>query len=257
MNKAGVSAAVLALALAQSGARAQPAAAVAPQPFVERFQAPAFDSRWIVSDRWDSGEWPSVEWRASQTRLAPQGVILSLAPRDDGENGKPYFSGEISTRDEYRYGYFESRFRMPRGRGLVSAFFTFTREGGEETWNEIDMELLGRDPRRIELVHHVEGETAFHVVDLPFDASEDYHTYAFEWRPTSIRWYIDNELVHVSRGPLVRRLNRPQRMFASLWNSARMPRWLGVIDPAEAPWEMQVACIAYAPRYEGRSLCID
>lgn len=159
--------------------------------------------------------------------------------------------------DEFLYGYFEARFRMPRGNGLIAAFFTYTRPGGVETWNEIDMELLGRDPRRLELVYHVAGQATLEVINLPFDPSEDFHTYAFEWLPDRIRWYVDNRLVHTARGPLVRQLNRPQNIFASLWNSERMPRWLGVIDPSEAPWEMNVACIAYAPSYEGRSLCLD
>jgi endo-1,3-1,4-beta-glycanase ExoK len=225
-------------------------------PFIERFQAPVLDERWRISHGWHSGEWFSSEWRASQTMLGPRGVTLTLAPRvDEGE--KPYVSGEFSTREEYQYGYFESRLRMPRGRGLVAAFFTFTRPEGNETWNEIDMELTGYDTRRIELVYHVAGQATLEVVELPFDAAADYHTYAFEWRPNAIRWYIDNRLVHVSRGPLVSQLNRPQRIFASLWNSERMPRWLGVIDPSEAPWEMDIACIAYAPSYEGRSLCVD
>lgn len=231
-------------------------AGAAPRPFVERFQTPVLDERWLVSDGWHSGEWFSAEWRASQTRLGPQGVTLTLAPRN-GEGEKPYVSGEFSTREAYRYGYFEARLRMPRGRGLVSAFFTFARPGGLETRNEIDMELTGYDTRRIELVYHVAEQATLKVLELPFDAAADFHTYAFEWRPRIIRWYIDGRLVHVSRGRLVRQLDRPQRIFASLWNSERMPRWLGVIDPSEAPWEMRVACIAYAPTYEGRSLCAD
>jgi beta-glucanase (GH16 family) len=228
-----------------------------PAPFVDRFQSPELHQRWFRSHGWNSGERLSAEWRASQTTLGSQGVRLILAPRTDAEGDRPYVSGEFSTHDEYLYGYFEARLRVPRGRGLVAAFFTFTRPQGVESWNEIDMEFTGYDTRRLELVYHVAGQATLKVVDLPFDASEDFHTYAFEWRPNAVRWYIDNRLVHVARGPLVRRLNRPQRIFASLWNSERMPRWLGVIDPSEAPWEMDIACIAYAPSYQRRSLCID
>ncbi len=238
-------------------ARAQTEAAnAAPAPFVDRFDGPILDPRWRVSDRWHSGDWFSTEWRASQTTLSESGLVLTLAPRV-GEGPKPYISGEIATREEYLYGYFETRFRMPRGNGLVAAFFTFTRPDGQATWNEIDMELLGRDPRRLELVYHVAGQANLQVINLPFDPSEGFHTYGFEWRPNRIRWYVDNRLVHTSRGGRVAELNRPQRMFASLWNSERMPRWLGVIDPAEAPWRMTVSCLAYAPRYPGRSLCAE
>ncbi len=234
------------------------ARAIEPQPraFIDLFQTPAFDQRWEISDRWHSGDWFSTEWRASQTTLGAHGAVLTMAPRvDDGP--KPYISGEIGSREAYRYGYFESRLRMPRGRGLVSAFFTFARFGDIETRQEIDMELTGYDTRRIELVYHVGAQAHLQVLQLPFDAAADFHTYAFEWRPNRIRWFIDNRLVHTSRRGRVSELTRPQRMFASLWNSERMPRWLGVIDPAEAPWEMTIACMAYAPRYEGGSLCAE
>jgi endo-1,3-1,4-beta-glycanase ExoK len=226
------------------------------QGFVDRFEAPAFHPRWQISDGWSSGEWPSVEWRRSQVGLAAPGFRFAMAPAPEG-TPRPYLSGEISTHEEFLYGYFESRLRIPRGGGLVGAFFTFTRPDGNETWNEIDMEFLGRDPHRLELVYHVAGEATLQVLELPFDAAEDFHTYAFEWRPNRIRWYIDNRLVHTSRGGRVGELNRPQRMFASLWNSERMPRWLGPIDRGQAPWEMTVLCLAHAPRYQGRSLCVD
>lgn len=246
----------------ESAAVAPPAAAAAdarleePAEFVERFATPVFAPRWIVSDGWHSGEWFSTEWRRSQAGVTEHGAVLTLTASPP-DAAKPYMSGEIGSRREFRYGYFEARFRMPRGRGLVSAFFTFTRPDGQASWNEIDMELLGRDPRRLELVYHVAGQATLEVIRLPFDASRGFHAYAFEWRPDQIRWYVDNRLVHVSRGGRVGELDRPQRMFASLWNSERMPRWLGRIDPTEAPWEMTVTCMAYAPAYQGRSLCAE
>jgi beta-glucanase (GH16 family) len=238
-----------------------PVAATAPEPasqpltsFVERFQAPRLDPRWVISDRWHSGDWFSTEWRREQIGMSPRGLALTLAPRM-GEGPKPYVSAEISTQQDFLYGYFETRFRMPRGAGLVSAFFTFTRPDGVGSHNEIDMEWLGRDPRRLELVYHVAGQANLQVVRLPFDPSRGFHTFAFEWRSDQIRWFADNRLLHTARGGRVGELNRPQRLFASLWNSERMPRWLGRIDPAQAPWTMVVACIAYAPEYSGRALC--
>lgn len=226
------------------------------EPFVERFQAPDLGPRWFISHGWTAGEWSSTEWRNTQVARSPFGAQITMLPSEAGAS-QPYIAGEISTPEEYLYGYFEARLRVPHGGGLVGAFFTFTRPNGNETWNEIDMEFTGRDTRRLELVYHVAGQATLEVAELPFDASEDFHTYAFEWRPDAIRWFIDNELVHTSRGGLVSGLNRPQRIFASLWNSERMPRWLGPIDRAEAPWVMDVVCIAYAPTYEGRSICID
>ncbi len=241
-----------------AGAREATAPVVAPNQssFVERFQAPVLDPRWRVSHGWHSGEWFSTIWDREQVELVQQGARFSLAPAPAGAE-KPYVSGEIATNAEYLYGYFEARLRVPRGNGLVASFFSFTRPDGPASQNEIDIEFTGYDTRRVELVYHVGEAAVLHVVQLPFDAAADFHTYAFEWRPNRIRWFIDNRLVFTSRGGRVNDLNRPQRVFASLWNSERMPRWLGRIDPAEAPWRMNVACIAHAPAYRRQSLCID
>lgn len=238
-------------------ANAQPAEpAPRQEAFIDRFDGPALHPRWAVSDGWHSGEWFSAEWRASQLRRVDDGIAFVMEPAPPGAE-KPYISAELRTHERYLYGYFEARLRMPRGPGLVAAFFSFTRPGGRETQNEIDMELLGRDPLIIELTYHV-GSTATREIEvMGFDASSDFHTYAFEWRPDEIRWYLDNRLVHVSREEQVRGLVHPQNIEFSLWNSERMPRWLGRIDPAQAPWVMTVVCVAYAPRYEGRSLCAE
>jgi endo-1,3-1,4-beta-glycanase ExoK len=222
-------------------------------PFVDRFQT--FDAaRWRASDRWPPEPIFSTAWRPSQIQPTPAGLIITLAATPEADAPKPYMSGEISTREEFRYGYFETRLRAVRGGGIVSGFFTFSLPRSPNTENEIDMEITGNATRQIELVYHVNGRHIRHIHQLGFDASEDFHTYAFAWRGNSIRWYVDNRLVHTSRAH-VGELIRPQQIFTSMWNSVRMPRWLGPFDPAGAPHAMTVACIAYAPRYSGRPLC--
>jgi|CXWL01.1.fsa_nt_gi endo-1,3-1,4-beta-glycanase ExoK len=223
--------------------------------FIDNFRE-LDDERWTVSDGWSNGDWTSSDWRRGQVRLTPEGLALTLdvAPRG---SDKPFMSGEISTSEEFRYGYFETRMRIPRGAGLVVGAFTFTREAGNSTWNEIDMELLGRNPRRIELTFHEGGRARNRNVDLPFDASDGFHTYGFEWRRDVLRWYVDGRLVHTMRGAAVQRLTRPQRFIIHLWNSQTLDGWVGAIDRSEAPWTLVIACAAHAERYRGRSLCAE
>ncbi len=224
--------------------------------FIDSFRELDQENRWNVSHGWSNGSWTSAEWRREQVRLTPAGLALTLAASPSGAN-KPFASGEISTVAEFRYGYFETRLRMPRGEGLVVGAFTFTRPGGQRTWNEIDIELLGRDTRRLELTYHEGGRTRNRIVTLPFDAAEGFHSYAFEWRPDAVRWYVDNRLVHEMRDPGVARLTRPQRFVVHLWNSEPLREWVGDIDGAEAPWTLMVSCVAQAAAYEGRSLCTE
>ena len=222
--------------------------------FVDRFEKLEEAARWAISDGWSNGDWVSNDWRRAQVQIAPEGLAITMA-RNPPAAEKPYSSGEISTHETYRHGYFEARLRMPRGPGLVVGVFTYTRPEGEDSWNEIDMELLGRDTRTLELTYHVAGEAKKEEIHLPFDAAEGFHTYAFEWRPDAIIWYVDNVVVHEARGAAIERLDRNQRFYVSLWNSTELYRWVGRIDPAQAPWRLDVACVAQAAAYAGRSLC--
>jgi beta-glucanase (GH16 family) len=220
--------------------------------FIDRFTR-LDRRRWRVSD-WSNTPLADNDWRPSQIAVTPEGLSITMAPSPPGVD-KPYVSGEFFTHERYVYGYFEARMRVPRGEGVVVGFFTFTRPEGNTTWNEIDMELLGRDPRWLELALHVGGESRNKIVVLPFDASADFHTYAFEWRPDVIRWYVDNILVHEERGARVEQMTRPQNFYLNLWNSSRLYRWVGRINPDEAPWTLTVSCMARAEEYRGVSLC--
>lgn len=229
-------------------------AAIAGAGFVDRFVSLSEGQRWAVSDGWSNGAWTANDWRRGQLSLRPEGLAITMAANPPGED-KAFASGEISTTEAYRYGYFETRFRMPRGSGLVVGAFTFTRVGGPRSWNEIDMEILGRDTRTIELTYHVAGRPTKHVEHLAFDAAGDFHTYAFDWRPDVIRWYIDDKLVLESRGADVEALSQPQRFIVNLWNSEQLHRWVGPIRGEEAPWTLMVACVAHAAEYPGHALC--
>lgn len=221
--------------------------------FIDRFNR-LNTARWEVSDGWSNGAWTENEWRSQQVAITPEGMTITLEPNPPGSE-KAYRSGEIASREHFLYGYYEARMRLPRGQGLVVGFFTYTRPAGRSTWHEIDMEFIGRDTRWLELAHHVEGRARNKTIVLPFDAADDFHTYAFEWRPDVLRWYVDNRLVHEARGPEVERLTRRQRFYLNVWNSRQLYRWVGQIDPREAPHVLTVSCIARAPEYRGASLC--
>lgn len=244
---------VRAMAPEKNMADADAALADANINFIDRFER-LNTGRWEVSHGWSNGAWTENEWRREQVAVTPEGLAITLQPGAPGAE-KAYVSGEIATHERFLYGYYEARMRMPRGQGLVVGFFTFTRPEGRSSWHEIDMEFVGRDTRWLELAHHVEGQARNRTIVLPYDAADGFHTYAFEWRPDAIRWYVDNVMVHEARGPEVARLTRPQRFYINVWNSRELYRWVGQIDPSEAPHTLTVACVARAPEYRGVSLC--
>lgn len=236
---------------------ALPGAAVAQTPmpaFVEQFET-IDEARWRVADGWTNGEWTANDWRASQIRRISDGVEVTLARSRGGQ--KRYSSGELQSEEMYRYGYFETRMQAPRGSGLVTGFFTYVRPGGENTWDEIDIEILGRDTRSIQLTYWRRGRNHVTTLPLGFDAAEGLHTYGFEWTPRVVRWYVDGRVIHEEAGANGPLPQAPQRLYLHLWNSETLTDWLGPILPWEGPWRLTVSCIAYAPSYQGQQLCAE
>jgi endo-1,3-1,4-beta-glycanase ExoK len=230
---------------------------IGPAAFVDRFETDELDLSWYRQDREPNATWAENDWRRENVVLGAPGLALVMR-QAAGQSKTPVSSGEISRRDPFRYGYFESRFKVPRGAGVVSGFFTFAQEDGtNRTWNEIDVEILGRDTHTVELTVHVEGRTVHKKVALDFDAAEGFHTYAFEWAPDAVRWYIDNELAHEVTGAVARKIARPQRMHINVLGTDELHAWAGRLDPEAGPWTLEVSCMAYRPAYGGKSLCAE
>jgi beta-glucanase (GH16 family) len=106
-----------------------------------------------------------------------------------------YNSGLVSTHNSFatKYGRFEIRCKMPKGKGLWPAFWLLP---ADTSWPpEIDVfEALGDSPNTAYMnVHwsdngtHRSKGTAFSGPDF----SDSFHTFAAEWSETLIVWYID------------------------------------------------------------------
>jgi endo-1,3-1,4-beta-glycanase ExoK len=211
-------------------------------------------SRWGVSDRVATGDWMENDWRRNLASSGPEGLVLSMARSEQG-SASPLSSAEIYSQDAYRYGYYEIRMRAARGAGAVTGAFTYADGSDNIPSQEIDIEILGRDTRSAYLSYHIAGHSTEKIAHLPFDAADGFHTYAFEWAPGVIRWYIDDLPAHEVREHVLQGMTKPQRMFVNLWGTAMLYRWAGRIHPADAPWRLTLACVARADRYPGRALC--
>ncbi|SCW28281.1 diguanylate cyclase (GGDEF) domain-containing protein [Ruminococcaceae bacterium YRB3002] len=147
---------------------------------------------------------------ASETNIYARDSKLVIRPvKETFEDGSvKYTSGRISTAGKhvFRYGRFEARVRVPRGKGLRSVFSLSTGDhdfGGRWPNNgEIDiMEFNGSEPGILYGSLHSGADDGAdnHVLQqgiykMPSDTSpsDDFHTYACEWDPGVIRFYCDD-----------------------------------------------------------------
>lgn len=134
-----------------------------------------------------------------------------------------YTSGMISSgpacdgcadRLTFTYGYVEMRAWVPVGQGLWPAFWALP---ADESWPpELDIfELLGQRPHEVNLHYHAaNGSDDGTAWDGPNFAA-GWHTYAVDWEPGSITWYVDGTLRFRDRaGPSI--VSRPLYLLANL-----------------------------------------
>lgn len=112
--------------------------------------------------------------------------------------GQPYLSGVITSYDSFQftYGYVEARARVPYGQGLWSAFWLLNAYYVDAK-PEIDiMEHIG-DNRDVayHTYHYYDENGDLHSTESletgGLDFTSQFHTYAVEWLPGKIIFYID------------------------------------------------------------------
>lgn len=114
---------------------------------------------------------------------------LRITTKKETYNGYNYTSGMITSLStpKVSYGYYETRAKLPKGRGVWPAFW-LTNDAGLE----IDVfELLGHEPNKVYMTLHRNGSQVFQATYTGPDFSADYHTFAVDWQPSYIKWYVD------------------------------------------------------------------
>src|SRR5262245_17562261 len=119
-------------------------------------------------------------------------AALLLAQTTTAE-AKAYKGAEVYSLQSVLYGRMEMRMRMIRGSGLLSTFFTY-KNGSElagATWEEIDVEALGKDDAKRWQSNLITGNprmTSEQYYTVTSSLADGYHTYAVEWTPEYVSW---------------------------------------------------------------------
>lgn len=117
-----------------------------------------------------------------------------------------YTSAKLKTKGLFskKYGRYEMKAKLPVGKGLWPAFWMLPEEDKYGSWaasGEIDIvEAWGSRPNTVSgTIHYGEGwpnnKYTGKEFELPAKRGIDkWHTYALEWEPGELRWYVDGEL---------------------------------------------------------------
>jgi beta-glucanase (GH16 family) len=147
----------------------------------------------------------------SPTNVEVKDSVLTIRAVKESLHGCGYTSARLKTRQRdgkalftTLYGRVEFRAQVPWGKGLWPALWMLPQDdayGGWAASGEIDlMEIVGDKPHEVlNSLHFGSSYPArsllTHVHKLPGGSTvADWHTYAVEWEPGEIRFYVDDVL---------------------------------------------------------------
>lgn len=210
--------------------------------FVDEFDS-LDRSRWLVSDGWDNGKHQNCTWSKDQVKVADGRLTLAFEakPLKNRDNS----CGEIQTKARFGYGTYEARVKSGTGSGLNAAFFTYIGPVHKQPHDEIDFEILTKDPSKVQVNAYVDGKSGNEqLIPVPGGADTEFNDYAFVWEKDRLRWYLNGELVHELKSP-TKLPSHPQKIFFSLWGSDMLTEWMGPFAAPTAPVAMQVERVAF------------
>lgn len=169
------------------------------------FSGEALDlSKWTPEVNDDGGGNNELQYYTDRdTNITVENGVLKITALKESYLTREYTSGRIVTKNkgDWRYGRVEASIKLPEGQGMWPAFWMLPTEevyGGWPNSGEIDiMELVGGgsgDSTIYGTLHsgpprqYTNG--SYKLTDAKF--SGDFHLFAIEWSPDTIKWYVDD-----------------------------------------------------------------
>ncbi len=180
--------------------------------------SPVDSSKWsfdIGGNGWGNNELETYTSRTTNADLEGGNLVIkTLKETFTGSDGitRNYTSARLLTRNKFTqaYGRFEARLKVPYGQGLWPAFWMLGDNIDTAHWpncGEIDiMENIGKEPSIVHGTFHgpgysgAGGITAAYTLPSGQKFSDDFHTFAVEWEPNVMRFYVDG-LLYKTRTP--------------------------------------------------------
>ncbi len=172
----------------------------------------------------DGGQYGLLDWGNSEMQyytdakenVSVENGMLAITALKETSNlhGHSYSSARLRTMSDEgeifvapTFGYIEARMSLPVGDGLWPAFWMLPVDtsiyGEWAASGELDiMEAKGRLPGQVGGTAHF-GQAwpnnTYKTADYHFDQDtdiSDFHTYALEWTPDTLKWYVDGNCYH-------------------------------------------------------------
>ena len=160
----------------------------------------------VGGDGWGNAQLEYNTDRTENAALDGAGNLVITARREL-YRGSSYTSARLVTRGlvEVGFGRVEARMKMPLGSGMWPAFWMLGASFPETSWpacGEIDVvEYRGQEPGLANAAVHGPGYSGGQAISEQAAIAggglhRDFHTYAVEWTPDEIVWFVDDFAYH-------------------------------------------------------------
>lgn len=151
---------------------------------------------------------PNCGWGNNERQLYTNGnheIIKGKLVITAKKEGDKYTSTRISTKGkkEFKYGYFETKAKLPIGKGVWPAFWMLGSNINEVGWpkcGEIDIiEYVGKERNTVYNSLHTEdshGNTINSKKTELEGIENGFHIYGIDWSNEKIDFYVDNKILY-------------------------------------------------------------
>ena len=200
-------------------------------------------SKWFqTADNYSNGDMFNVMWRKANCTFE-NGKMQLIIDKDPLSTAIPYSGAEYRSKGFYGYGRYEVTMKAIKNDGVVSSFFTYTGPSDNNPCDEIDIEILGKDNTKVQFNYYTSGKGNHeYMYDLGFDASEDFHTYAFEWHKDKIVWFVDGKEAYTADQTIP---VTPSKIMMNVWCGKGVDGWLKKFDDSKLPLTAEYQSISF------------
>ncbi|HWI59774.1 MAG TPA: glycoside hydrolase family 16 protein, partial [Bacillota bacterium] len=182
----------------------------------------ALDANWEFQNG-PSGHILCSRWR--ENAVVSNGVVR-LLNRKEQRAGQAWTSGSCWTRRQFKYGYFECRYRYGAATGLNNSFWIMDRlPKGASGKFEIDINE-GHYPNEVAMnIHRWSGKHLSHSKKWSAagrNLATEFHTYGLLWTEQELAWFFDGREIR-------RETNAFCHAQASVWLSSAIIKWAGEV----------------------------
>ena len=173
-------------------------------------------SDFSISAGWSNGDPFNCSWSEDNVTFNDGKMQLTIDSMGDSE---AYRGGEYRSKENYGYGLYEVSMKAIKNDGVVSSFFTYTGPSEDNPWDEIDVEVLGKDTTKVQFNYYTNGVGKH------------------EYKEDGITWYVDGKEAYKATENLP---VTPGKIMMNAWNGIGVDSWLKAFDgtvPLTAEYE--------------------